>query len=85
MCHCVAWQLHPVDGEHLTANQPLAIADRQHRTEYVGNVLAQRAHEVGNGGEVWLRIPAQGDEGNVLAAVYIEAASIPRLLTIPCA
>ena len=81
----VAGQLDPVDGEHLTANKPFTIADRQRRTEHVRNTLAQRAHEVGDGVEVWLRIAAQGDEGDVLASVYIEAASIPRLLTIPCA
>jgi hypothetical protein len=64
----IARQLHPVDGEHLAPDQSLAVADKQHLREHIGNVLTQRADEVRDGGEVRDVVSGQGDEGDVLSA-----------------
>jgi len=64
----VAGELHAVDGEHLAPDQPLPIADRHDGGEHVRDGVAQRADEVGDGGEVRGGVAAEGEEGDVLAA-----------------
>ena len=48
----VARQLDAVDREHPAPDQALAIAHRQHRRKNFGDVVPQRAHEVGDRREV---------------------------------
>ena len=63
----VARELDAIDGEHLVTDEPVIVADRDDRAEHVGDILAERAHEVSNRRAVRRGIAAQGDERDVLA------------------
>jgi len=52
MFRSVAWQLHPINREHLAPDQPLAVAHREHGRKHLRDVVAERADEMGDGGEV---------------------------------
>ncbi|MNZ89918.1 hypothetical protein D3C78_1088600 [compost metagenome] len=64
----VARQLHPVDGEHLAADQPLAVADGEHLGEQPGRQIAHVGYERGQGGEVRLAVAGHRHEQHMLAA-----------------
>lgn len=68
----VARELHAIDGEHLAAEEPLGVADRDHRGEHPRDVLAERAHEVGNRREVRRGVPTQRDERDVVATALFD-------------
>jgi len=64
----IARKLHAVDGEHLAPDQALLVTDGEHRGEHVRDVGAEGAHELRDGREVRGGVPAERDEGHVLAA-----------------
>lgn len=64
----VAWQLDPIDRDHLPAEESLLITDREHRGENVGDVRAERADEGRDRREVRRARAAQGNEGHVVLA-----------------
>ena len=64
----IAGEFDAADGKHLVADEALAIADGEHGAEDLGDVLAQRADEVGDGREVWLTIAGECDESHLLDA-----------------
>lgn len=64
----IAGQLDPVDGEHLAADQPLAVTDGEHGGEDRRDLIAQGRYEVRDGREVGPGIAAQGDERDVFLA-----------------
>jgi hypothetical protein len=64
----VARQLDTVDGKHLTANEPLAVADEQDFLEQRFDLAAQAADKVGEGGEVRGEVASEGNEGDLLTA-----------------
>ena len=78
----VVRQLHPINGEHLAADQALPIANRQDRSEYQRDVLAHAADEVGDGGEMRAAIAAQGDKGHLVAAGPFNATAADNALRI---
>ena len=61
-------QLAAIDGEHGLADQALCVADHQYIAKHRFDLLAQRRHEVRQGGEVGLLVTGQGNEGHVLDA-----------------
>jgi hypothetical protein len=71
----VARQLHAVDGEHLAPDQPFRIANRQHRPEDARDVVAERTHELRDGGEMGRLVPAERDKRHVLAAGLLDSAT----------
>ncbi len=71
----VGRQLHPVDGEHLAADESLGIAQDQYLGEDVGNLILEFPDDGRHGGEVRGLIPAQGDEGDVLATGALNRAA----------
>jgi hypothetical protein len=70
----VGRQLHPVDGEHLTPNEPLALTDHEHLGEHFCHRLAQAAHKRAQRAVVRLAIPRKRDELHVVAARPFHAA-----------
>lgn len=64
----VAGQLDAVDGEHLAPDQALRVTDQEHLLEHFANQLPQARDEGGDGGEVRAGVPAQSNEGDVIAA-----------------
>ena len=68
MLRGIAGELDPVDGEHLAADQPLAVTDREHGGEDRRDLIAQGRYEVRDGREVGPRVAAQGDERDVILA-----------------
>ena len=44
-------EVHLGDGEHLTADQALPVADGQYLGEQLGNIVADGTDKIGNGGE----------------------------------
>jgi hypothetical protein len=71
----VAGELHAIDGEHLAPDQPLGVADRDHRSEHPRDVRAQRAHEVRDRREMRTGIAAQGNEPHMLATGPLDPAA----------
>lgn len=43
----IAGQRHPIDGEHLTPDEPVPVADRQHRREDRRDLVAPSTNEAG--------------------------------------
>ena len=70
------------DGEHLTADQALSVADDQYLGEQLGNIVADGTNKIGNGGEVRDLIAGQGDEGDVVAAGAFDLAAADDALRI---
>ena len=68
MLRRVTRQLHAVDRKHLAPDQPLPVADRQHRRKDLRDVVAERADKVRDGGEVRRGHAAQRHERHVLLA-----------------
>ena len=64
----VAGQLDAVDGEHLSSDQALSVADEEYLGEDAGDVVTQGSDQSGDGGEVRLAVARQGNEGDVFAA-----------------
>lgn len=64
----IARELHPIDGEHLAADQSLLVADRQDGGEDVRDVRALAADERGDRREVRGARSTEGNEGHVVLA-----------------
>ena len=75
----IGGQLHPVDGEHLPADQSLPIADREDLGEDLANGRTQAAHKVGERAECGALLP----EIAMNCTSRQQAASIPLELMIP--
>jgi hypothetical protein len=56
------------EGEHLPADQTLAVANDQHLAEDPADVVAQFADEAGNGGKVQCVVIARIDKGGMFPA-----------------
>jgi hypothetical protein len=70
----VAGELHAVDGEHVAADETLAVAHHEHLGEDTGDGLAVIGNEGGNGAVVRLAVTAQRDEDDVVPAGGLDAA-----------
>jgi hypothetical protein len=53
---------------NIAPNQPFRVADRDHRAEHPRDVLAHRAHEVRDRGEMRRGVAAEGNERHVFLA-----------------
>ncbi|MBK9349971.1 MAG: hypothetical protein IPN05_07185 [Sulfuritalea sp.] len=74
-------QLDAVDGEHLAADEPHAVADEQDFREQRPDLAVQGADEGGEGGEVRGAVAGKRDEGDVVLAGGFDVAELtmPRL------
>ncbi len=71
-------RLHAIDGEHLTADQPVAVAEHHDRREDGRDLVADGAHEMRDRREVWRRSPQRA----INVSCSVQARAIARLLTI---
>ena len=65
---CIVREFDAIDRKHLAFNQPRRVAHREHGGEDPRDVVAQRAHELRDGGEVRRAIATQRDERHVFFA-----------------
>ena len=79
---CVAGQLHAINGEHLSSNESLLVADEQHLAEDVRDLFTQCADEVGEDGEVWCGAARDRDQGDVFAAGALDVAAADDALAV---
>ena len=70
------------DGEHLAADEALAVAQVEDLGEELGNVVAQTGDEGGEGGEVRGAVATEGDEGYMFAAGAFDAATADDALAV---
>ena len=68
-------QFHAIDRKHLAPDQPLPVADRQHRRKDLRDVVAERADKVRDGGEVRRGHAAERHERDVLLAHALDRAA----------
>jgi len=64
----VARQVHAVNRKHLAANEALLVTHGQDRDKDARDILAQRAHELRDRGEVRRALATERGEGHVLLA-----------------
>ena len=76
----IARQLHPINREHLPPDQPLSVTHCEHRRKHVGNVVAERAHEVRDGGEMRRGHATQRHERHVLLGTRARSPGCARCL-----
>ena len=79
---CIAGQLDAVDGEHLVTDQPLLVADEEHLRKYLRDLVAERANEVGDSGEVRRGVAGQCNKDDVLTAGGLDVAAADDALTV---
>jgi len=68
----VAGYLAAVDGEHLLADQPQVIANQEHVTEQMDDLLVHGGDEIGDGSEMGPGVGGQGHEDDVLPAGLLD-------------
>lgn len=74
---CIAGEFDAIDGNHLRADESLAIADGEYGAEDLGDVLAQCTDEVGDGREVWPTIAGERDERDLVDTDRLSGADFP--------
>lgn len=70
----IAGEFDAVDGEHLAADEPLAVTKKQDLGKQRGNLVAQGADEVGQGSKVRGAVTRQCNESNVFATGALNGA-----------
>ena len=77
-----AGQFHPIDGKHFAPDQPLLVADEKYLTEELGDLVTERANEVGDGGEVRGGVAGQCNEDDMFAAGRLDVSATDDALTV---
>ncbi|MDP1860787.1 MAG: hypothetical protein Q8K82_19075 [Gemmatimonadaceae bacterium] len=77
-----ARELHAIDSKHLPADQALLVTDGEDRPEHVRPVLAQRAGELRDGGEMGRGVAAARDERHMLLAREADASTTEDALRV---
>ena len=78
----VARERDAIDGKHLAADQALVVTDGEDRREHAGDVVVERADERRDRGERGGAVAAERDEGHVLLAGALDAATADDALRV---
>jgi len=75
-------QLHPINRKHLVTDQPLSVADREHRRQYFRDRVIERADKVRDRREMRRRVSAERDERHVVLARPLDAPTADDALRV---